>query len=582
MQRVSLLNGTNKNYDFDFSRLIDSISTPWIISWLEVQVWKINPWKAFVEVDRAWNKFYILYENIEEIIIDTSLTKKIFIEITQANIDDWSVNNPDGSWIWEIKIGDNYPAKNFLKLASINAWIITDERELIKLNENILNQSDLWNVTKMWNIFNWESSLVKLESDWKLPILDWSKLTWLKTETPALEENFIAWEDLNASELFYIASDSKAYKTDINDVLKINFAWITKANVISWDTFKWITAWIVSWFSGLIPREKYYINWTFVETSQVQQLLENVTSSSNTSVTLWYSSSYAYQRQIFVTPTSDTLLWSLTLKLKKQWNPTDNIICKIYNLSNVLIGEANNKISWNNLTTSFTEQAFNFEDLTLIPNTSYYIRLERDWSYNSSNYFCWATQSWDPYSSWYIWYSSNWTSWSNPWWDHYFDLKFWRVSKWTIALEKPKKDVVLAWIAISDDKLLITKQAEENKISSFSFVAYKNVNQASETIVYTHNKGKKPKTVKCYAMTRYDFYSKWHYDVETWLYNWIYRWYNDSSSGFSWRIFHLNAYSSYTYYWTVSNLDENTISIDYVYSGHSSSYPVNLLFILEF
>lgn len=48
-----------------------------------------------------------MFQNTEDLVIDITLNKKVFIEINQSNIDDWSSNSSDGSWIWEIKTGSD-------------------------------------------------------------------------------------------------------------------------------------------------------------------------------------------------------------------------------------------------------------------------------------------------------------------------------------------------------------------------------------------------------------------------------------------------------------------------------------------
>jgi len=161
MQRTALINWKNINQDFDLSKIFSSLSTSWIVEWLEVQTWKITPGYAFVEITRNWETFPILFNNTENLILDTSWDKKVFIEINELNINDWILNNSDWTWIWEIKTSINYPTNNFLKLASISAWVITDERKFIDIK-------DFFNLTKQWNTFNWSNQLVKTWEDWKI------------------------------------------------------------------------------------------------------------------------------------------------------------------------------------------------------------------------------------------------------------------------------------------------------------------------------------------------------------------------------------------------------------------------------
>lgn len=135
MQRVALLNWKNINQDYDLAKILSSLATSWVVEWLKVQESLVTAWYAFIEVTRAWIAFPVLFQNSENLTINTTGDSKVFVEITQANIDDWSSNAVDWSWIWEIKVATDYPTTNsYIPLASITWWVITDDREFIKLN----------------------------------------------------------------------------------------------------------------------------------------------------------------------------------------------------------------------------------------------------------------------------------------------------------------------------------------------------------------------------------------------------------------------------------------------------------------
>lgn len=155
MLRVAILNGKNKNYDRDFSKLIEAISSPGVISGLNIVDGKIQPGKAFIQVKRAnTDSFYCYAENTEEITVDVTWTKKIWLEVKQANINDGSSNAPDGSGILEVKTWASYPELNFLKIASVVSWVVTDDRELITNIDDVINMiiDGLYNfgVSSVW------------------------------------------------------------------------------------------------------------------------------------------------------------------------------------------------------------------------------------------------------------------------------------------------------------------------------------------------------------------------------------------------------------------------------------------------
>lgn len=156
MLRVAILNGKNKNYDRDFSKLIEAISSPGVISGLNIVDGKIQPGKAFIQVKRAnTDSFYCYAENTEEITVDVTWTKKIWLEVKQTNINDGSSNAPDGSGILEVKTWASYPELNFLKIASVVSWVVTDDRELITNIDDIINMiiDGLYNfgVSSVWS-----------------------------------------------------------------------------------------------------------------------------------------------------------------------------------------------------------------------------------------------------------------------------------------------------------------------------------------------------------------------------------------------------------------------------------------------
>jgi len=132
MQRVSLLQWNNLVQDYDVSKILESLSTAWVAQGLQVQSWKVTKWFWFIEVTRTWKSFRVLFDSDTDVTIDTTGTKKVFVEITQANIDNGTINAPNGEGIGTIKTAASYPTSNYIKLASITSWVITDERVFIK------------------------------------------------------------------------------------------------------------------------------------------------------------------------------------------------------------------------------------------------------------------------------------------------------------------------------------------------------------------------------------------------------------------------------------------------------------------
>lgn len=133
-QITSLLDWENINYDWQKTSLHKALINPWIISGLAVTAGQVAVGEAFIECARSnGEKIMVHFANTSTLNIDTSGNKKIFIEVKQEHIDNGIINAEDGSNIAEIKSEANYPAKNFIKLASIRNGEITDESTKITL-----------------------------------------------------------------------------------------------------------------------------------------------------------------------------------------------------------------------------------------------------------------------------------------------------------------------------------------------------------------------------------------------------------------------------------------------------------------
>ena len=237
MQRVALINWKNINQDYDLAKIFSSLSTSWVIEWLEVQSWKVTPWYAFIDITRDSNTFPILFQNSADVVIDTTWTKKVYIEITQSNIDDWNNNNADWTWIWEIKTNSTYPTSNFVKLASITAWVITDEREYIQIKDILKLIWLTQNITTTWDItanqFYW----------------DWSNLSWIISDVGATTTPTTTWENITIwNTLVLWANIDGALPADADEVFWRNSTQKRSQKFTIWAT-DWNITDVVLWLS---------------------------------------------------------------------------------------------------------------------------------------------------------------------------------------------------------------------------------------------------------------------------------------------------------------------------------------------
>lgn len=178
MERIWILNWTNITQDKDFAMYYFALANAWILEWLNVTANTVAPWKAIIKWTRTnGEEVAIAYENTANVTIDTSWTTKVFIKIDQAKLDDWSANLEDWTGVATIQTGASYPAWNYVALASVTTWTITDARVLSLLKTSWLTQDfdTSWNMTA--NAF----------------FGDWSNLTWLSAEVESTSLNLMLW-----------------------------------------------------------------------------------------------------------------------------------------------------------------------------------------------------------------------------------------------------------------------------------------------------------------------------------------------------------------------------------------------------
>ena len=194
-QRISLLSGNNINTDNDLSAHIDSITTPWVINWLEVTDTQITSGRAFVEVTRTVTSpdetFYVLYELDETLGISPLANQYIYIKVDENAINDGSNNAENGIGIGEIEVSDTTPTENFVLLAETDGTggIDTTNREIWKIRAD-----------KIWD--GWANKLYYTDNNWSIQELPFGSPSqtlvsnW-ETEAPSWQSPTvgIAWLD---------------------------------------------------------------------------------------------------------------------------------------------------------------------------------------------------------------------------------------------------------------------------------------------------------------------------------------------------------------------------------------------------
>ncbi len=205
MQRVWILNGKNKTYDHDVAMLFFAMLTEWIISWFWIS-WtgataEIEIGKAFIKATRNnWQIVWCSFENTANVVTDLTWTKKVYIEITQAKVDDWTNNNEDWSGIAEIKTGADRPASNYLKLYSVASWVITDERVQAYVPWDTLDLSSLTqDIVTTWKmtIWSWPDNPEDVPSkEYVDDIILWNVIWNLRNNNYLFGETVALWKSL--------------------------------------------------------------------------------------------------------------------------------------------------------------------------------------------------------------------------------------------------------------------------------------------------------------------------------------------------------------------------------------------------
>lgn len=264
MIKTTLLNGITTERDKDYTALGLSILEAGVVSGLEVTTNQVANGVAFIKVTRTattpTEEILVKLEITTNEVIDTSGTKKVWLEINQNNINDPGLNDANGTTAGSIQTGANYPAGNYIPLADITGGVITDEREFIKLKllrkwltPNSIFYTDTNGVEKELAL---GTAGQVLSSQWVdqppifiSPSID---IVWLSEKTN------IVWEDLLILSDSEDAWNNKNIKSNIFQSTKI--FWIAGENINKWDSVC-----IPSWFDENITQYNYNNNTNNIE-----------------------------------------------------------------------------------------------------------------------------------------------------------------------------------------------------------------------------------------------------------------------------------------------------------------------------
>lgn len=295
MQRVWLLNWNNITYDKDFTAWFVALLNQFVASWFWVSwTWasaEILPWKALIECTRSnGEKIMSFFENTENVPVDMTGTKKIYIEVTQAKIDDWSLNAEDGTGIAIIKTGASYPENNYMPLYSIVSWIVTNEMPTMTIKS----------VNVDWKIIQDKWSDIASASTVDLTSATWNTVHVTGTTSITSFWNVQAWA------IFNIIFDWSLELTHNATSLMLP----TWANIqtLAWDSMIIVSEW--SWNWKVVLYQRY--NWSPLVSTTVASTISSWTAWEN--ITSWNALVYWYKwlTYTFDWTTIDTAVWTVT------------------------------------------------------------------------------------------------------------------------------------------------------------------------------------------------------------------------------------------------------------------------------
>lgn len=144
MLRVALLNGTDNNYDHNLTKMLSAlIAGSCTVEGMAVTTNQVATGRWFLKAERTGGEeALILVDITSNQVIDTTGTKKVWIELDQAKIDDGDLINSNQDNVASINTGASYPAYEHIKLASIVSWVITDERVYVDMRWAMNNYGD--------------------------------------------------------------------------------------------------------------------------------------------------------------------------------------------------------------------------------------------------------------------------------------------------------------------------------------------------------------------------------------------------------------------------------------------------------
>lgn len=193
-------------------------------------------------------------------------------------------------------------------------------------------------------------------------------------------------------------------KCDETNPAKLDVYGITQWATISWQPCKIVNGGIASsGLAELIPWSPVYLKRRFTAIANSSTITQ---ATNNANEQFWANTSQSKIADSFTVAT-DFLLRSISLPVKKQASPVDNIYINLYSwdqtelasssnlpTTNLVLIWTSNTVNGASLTTSYVSTAFTFPDIILSPGVIYFFEVNRTWSVDPTNYYFFWKQTW--------------------------------------------------------------------------------------------------------------------------------------------------------------------------------------------
>lgn len=430
-----LLNWTNKNYDHQITALAKALlSSSCVVRWvgggLQVTTNQVATGEAFILCTRTnGQKVMVHVELTEAYTISTSWTKKVYIVIDQAKLDDGSANVVDGSGIASIGTDTSYPSGNYVALASITWGTITDARvfmdENTKLPFDIFwvanHGDDTYTITpivpvttlKIWqticfvaDVTNNGASAVAIvwyNSGTPIPIKKRFNVDTATGDIPAWSIFMGKWDGTNVQMMGMVAtapSVSIGALTEYTDPDWDEWDIVEKPDgsqfKVRWATRRGMPKPPASW--AMNAWSPVYFACGTGETATITQ-----TNTAGGDEFVGYSTTKRKLAQSFTT----TWQWvrnlvSIVVKMHKTGSPTGQLTCKVYEWQNGTLLATSAQVAESSLAWSNTDTTFSFNK-ELLPdnNSNLYFVIETTRADSTSNY----VNAWYSNTNLYSWWA---------------------------------------------------------------------------------------------------------------------------------------------------------------------------------